>query len=238
MADSLITLNARDLKGGIVVGLVIVVSLTFAWFGIRWQLGSMLAELTSANDPSAKTVSEAARNLSPSDPLAAWLYANSTRDLFSPERLGPSVIRFEDVVRLSPNDYRWWIELGRTDEQADRADRAELAFREAVRLAPSYAYPSWQLGNFLLRQGRSKEAFGELRKTTENNLTYREQVFSLAWDYFEHDPARVEALAADTPDVRASLALFYAVRGQAADSLRIWNTLTDDQKAESPQIPK
>ena len=78
MADSLITLNARDLKGGIVVGLVIVVSLTFAWFGIRWQLGSMLAELTSANDPSAKTVSEAARNLSPSDPLAAWLYANSS----------------------------------------------------------------------------------------------------------------------------------------------------------------
>jgi len=238
MADSLITLNARDLKGGIVVGLVIVVSLTFAWFGIRWQLGSMLAELTSANDPSAKTVSEAARNLSPSDPLAAWLYANSTRDLFSPERLGPSVIRFEDVVRLSPNDYRWWIELGRTDEQADRADQAELAFREAVRLAPSYAYPSWQLGNFLLRQGRSEEAFRELRKTTENNLTYREQVFSLAWDYFEHDPARVEALAADTPDVRASLALFYAVRGQAADSLRIWNTLSDDQKAESPQIPK
>ena len=89
-----------------------------------------------------------------------------------------------------------------------------------------------------MRQGRSDEAFGELRKTTENNLTYREQVFSLAWDYFDHDPAHVEALAADTPDVRASLALFYAAHGQAADSLRLWNTLSDDQKAENPQTAK
>jgi len=238
MSETLITFNARDLKGGILVGLVIVVTLTFAWFGIRWQLGSMLAELTSANDPSAKAISKAALNLSPSDPLAAWLYANSSRDLFTAETMGPSIDRFEDVIRLSPKDYRWWIELGRTNEQADRPERAELAFREAARLAPSYAYPSWQLGNFLLRQGRSDEAFAELRKTTENNLTYREQVFSLAWDYFNHDPARVEALAADAPDVRASLAYFYAVRGQAADSLRVWNTLTDLQKAENPQIPK
>ena len=225
-------------KGRILAALMLVLAVAFAWFSIRWQLGSMLSELTSPNDPSAKTVGSMARRLAPDDPLSAWLVATSSRDIFTPDRLNASVNSFEDVVRLAPSDYRWWIELGRIDEQADRLQQAEAAFRQATVLAPYYAYPRWQLGNFLLRQGRSDEAFAELRKTTENNLTYREQVFSLAWDYFDHDPARVEALATDSPDVRASLALFYAAHGQAADSLRVWNSLDDQQKSENPQIAK
>jgi Flp pilus assembly protein TadD len=198
----------------------------------------MIADLTPPSDPSAKSVATAAHDLAPGDPVSAWLVAETGKDLFTPEQLDPTVGRFEEVVRRSPYDYRWWIELGRIDEQAERPEQAEAALRRAIALAPSYAYPRWQFGNFLLRQDRADEAFTELRNTTENNLTYREQVFSLAWDYFDHDPARVEALAGDTPDVRASLALFYAARGQAADSLRIWNKLTDDQKAENPQIAK
>jgi hypothetical protein len=238
MSEPLTTLSIGGLKGKIAAGLVIALVLVFAWFSIRWQLGTMLSELTPPNDLSARSKALAARSLAPGDPLSAWLFAESERDLWDPDRVGPSLRAFEDVVRLSPNDYRWWIELGRIDEQASRPEQAEAAFRRAIALAPYYAYPAWQFGNFLLRQGRSDEAFAELRKTTENNQTYREQVFSLAWDYFDHDPARVEALAVDMPDVRANLALFYAAHGQAADSLRLWNTLTDDQKAENPQIAK
>ena len=238
MSQQSTDLKISDTKGRIFAALVIVVVLVFAWFSIRWQLGTMLSELTPPSDPSAGSIARAAHGLAPSDPLSAWLVANTDLDLFSPGGIDRSIKEFEDVVRRAPNDYRWWIELGRVYEQAGQPGKAEPAFREAVRLAPSYAYPHWQLGNFLLRQNRADEAFGELRKTTENNLTYREQVFSLAWDYFDHDPARVEALAADTPDVRASLALFYAARSQAADSLRVWNTLTEEQKADSPQIAK
>jgi len=238
MSDARTTFKIRGRNARIIAGVMIVLSFAFAWFGVRWQLGSMLAELTTTNDPSVKSTAGVAHRLAPADPLSAWLVAVSNRDIFSKERANASVNSFEEVIRLSPNDYRWWIELGRVDEQVDRPAEAEVAFRQAAALAPSYAYPRWQLGNFLLRQGRSEEAFTELRKTTENNLTYREQVFSLAWDYFNHDPARVEAIAADTPDVRASLALFYAAHGQAADSLRVWNTLDEDQKAENPQTAK
>ena len=238
MTQSLTNLSSRHAKGRVVLVVVVLAALAFAWFGIRWQLGTMLAELTAPSDPAAKRVASAARGLAPGDPLSAWLLANSERNLFDPERIEPSVRAFEDVIRLSPNDYRWWIELGRTDEQADRPEQAEKAFRQAVALAPAYAFPRWQLGNFLLRQGRPDEAFAELRRTTEKNLAYREQVFSLAWDYFEHDPARVESLAADSPDVRVSLALFYAARGQAADSLRIWNTISDENKAENPETAR
>lgn len=43
-------------------------------------------------------------------------------------------------------------------------------------------------------------------------------------------------MIADKPDVYASLALFYGARGQAADSLRMWNKLDDAAKAEHPQF--
>ncbi len=105
-------------------------------------------------------------------------------------------------------------------------------------LHPTYAFPHWHLGNFYLRQARTDEAFAELKKAAENNRTYRDQVFSLAWDYFDKDPAKVEQLAEDTPDERANLALFFAARGRASEALRIWNLLSDDEKALNPQIAK
>ena len=117
-------------------------------------------------------------------------------------------------------------------------DQAEQAFKRAVDLAPAYTFPHWQFGNFYLRQNRTDEAFAELTKTTEKSIVYREQVFSLAWDYFDKDPAKVEQLAANTPDVRVGLALFYAQRNSPKDALRIWNTLSDEAKAQNPQISK
>jgi tetratricopeptide (TPR) repeat protein len=231
MSRSTVTLNFREPRGLIIVIAAALAAATLAWFGVRWQLGSMISELTPPGDPNAKYAAVYARSFAPHDPLGAWLNASTGSGMVSTAGL-------EDTVRLSPNDYRWWIELGRADEKSDRIDLAELAFDRAAAIAPHYVYPRWHLGNFLLRQGRPEEAFAELKLTTENNLSYREQVFSLAWDYFDHDPAKLEAVVADSPDARASLALFYAAHGQAADSLRIWNLLTDDQKAEDPQTAR
>jgi thioredoxin-like negative regulator of GroEL len=208
------------------------------WFAVRWQLGNMFAELTSLNQPDARQVSELAVRLAPRDPLAHWLRASKVKEEFSVESLEASVRMLEDVVRLSPHDFRWWIELGRAYEQAERPEEAERALTQAVSLAPEYTFPRWQLGNFYLRQGRTEEAFAELMKTTEKSGVYREQVFSLAWDYFDKDPASVEAVASDAPDIRASLAMFFAARGAAADALRNWNMLSEEQKAADPQLPR
>ncbi len=232
-----IVYTRRALHRGFLVGIALV-ALIFAWFVVRWQIASMLAELTSPTNPDAKSVAAYATSIAPRDPNAWWLAASTEKDLFTPEKIETSVHMFERVVRLSPNDYRWWTELGRSYEQAERPDQAEFAFRRAVALAPAYAYPHWQLANFLLRQGRDDEASAELRRTTENNVTYRNQVFSLAWDYFGKDPAKIESLASDSPDVRASLAQFYANRKYAADSLRVWNTLSEDEKAARPGVSK
>lgn len=226
----LIVIDSKSTNGRLILVAAMFGALVFAWFSVRWQLGNMLAALTQANQPNAEEVAQLARGFAPSDPLPMWLTATREKENFSPESLERSVGLFEQVVRLSPNDFRYWIELGRAYEQAEEPEKAEMALSRAVELAPTYTFPHWQFGNFYLRQNRSDEAFAELRKTTERSVVYREQVFSLAWDYFDKDPEKVEALAADTPDVRSTLALFYAARGSADNALRIWNTLSDEQK--------
>ncbi|MGI8812949.1 MAG: carbohydrate binding domain-containing protein [Pyrinomonadaceae bacterium] len=231
-----IVLARTSSRGKAIAASGVLATLVFAFYAISWQTGNMLAELTLPSQPDARDVSNLAVKLAPSDPSTRWLAAANEKETFTPESIETSTRLFEDVVRRAPNDYRYWIELGRADEQAERADSAELAFRRAVDLAPDYTFPHWQFGNFYLRQNRTEEAFAELKRATERSLVYRDQVFALAWDYFGKDASKVESLAADTPDVRASLALFYAVRSSPADSLRIWNLLSPEDKAEHPQI--
>ncbi len=234
----MIRLDSNKPIAKVILVAAIAAGLIFAYFSVRWQFGDLLAEVTPLTGENSAAAAQAARSLAPSDPLTQWFAANKEKENFSAESIDKSVGMFEDLVRLSPYDYKWWLELGRAYEQAEKPEQAEAAIRKGIELAPQYTYPHWQLGNFLLRQNRVDEAFAELRFTATKSYVYREQAFGLAWDYFDKDPQRVEALASDAPDVRASLALFYAARNSAENSLRIWNTLTDEQKAENPKISK
>jgi tetratricopeptide (TPR) repeat protein len=220
------------------LGACALIAIVLGSVAVRRQFGDMIAELTTNGDPSSVELADLAHGMAPGDPLVMWLKATLEKNVFSPERTESSVRMFEETVRLSPRDYRWWIELGRAYEQAERPEQAENAFKRSIELAPTYTFPRWQLGNFYLRQGQSDLAFAELKRVTENNETYRDQVFSLAWEYFDKDPVQLEQVVADKPEVHAALATFYAQRGRAADSLRNWNLLSEDQKDKYPLIAK
>lgn len=222
------------------VGLIamILVAVVFGWFAIRWQIGNMLAEMTIPGEPNAKQIGQLAQNLASGDPLATWLAASTEKDVFTPEKIESSLEKFEDTVRLAPNDYRWWVELGRAREQSSMSESAESAYLRAVELAPTYTYPHWQLGNFYLRQNRSEEAFAELKKAAQNNLRFRQQVYSIAWDFYDKDKNRIEAIAGEFSDAKVGLAQFYAARQMPEDSLRIWNTLTPEEKQQNESVAK
>ena len=213
---------------GLIAALICV--LLFGWFAVRWQLGNMLAELTAPNDQNAKEIAALAVGFAPSDPTARWLAASVQKDVFTPEAITATAKSFETVIQKSPDDYRWWVELGRAREQAEDTAGAEKAFLRALEIAPNYTYPHWQAGNFYLRQNRAEEAFNELKKTAASNSVYRDQAFSVAWDYYDKNTARLDQIAGDAPTGKANLARFYASKERAADSLRIWNTLSDEEK--------
>ncbi len=230
--------DARRLSVRVGLLAMILFAIVFGWFAIRWQLGNMMAELTSLSEPNAKELAALARSFAPSDSLTSWLVANTKRSGLTGEDPENPLEDFMQTVRLSPFDYRWWIELGRGYEQAENIEMAEQSYLKAIGIAPAYTYPRWQLGNFYLRQNRSEEAFTELKNAAQKNAVYRQQVFSIAWDYYGQDTARLEQIAGELPEVKTGLVQFYAAKGRAEDSLRIWNTISDEEKREGLPIAR
>ena len=233
MKENISSIESKTIKGRVILIASLVFALVFAWFAVSRQIGDMFAEMTPPDAANARQVAETAAVLAPRNPLAAWLAAGVEKNTLSAEKNEKALALAEDVVRLSPFDFRWWIELGRTYEQAENYDRAEKAFVRAAALAPTYAYPHWQLGNFYLRRNRADEAFAELKKAVADNIVYREQVFSIAWDYYDQDIQKVEQLAGDSPDARTTLVRFYVNKNRAEDAVRVWNTLSEDEKARN-----
>jgi tetratricopeptide (TPR) repeat protein len=231
-------IETKNWKGRLLLGLSLIAALVFGWLSISWQIGNMLAALTPANDPNARSIANFAHSLSPRDPITNWFRANVEKDDFSPEGLTNAVADLEQSVRYAPEDYRYWLELGRVYEQTENYEKAEKAFQRAVRVAPEYSNVHWHLGNYYLRRGQETESFPALRKSAENSVVYREQVFSVVWDYFEKDKGKLEQLAGDKQDIRAGLAKFYAVKELPEDSVRIWNTMSEEDKTRNQDIAR
>ncbi len=238
MTEQIKIIETKDLKGRLILLALVITALVFAWLSISWQLGNMLASLTPANDPNAKSIAGFAHTLSPRDPIINWFKANIGKDNFTLEGLTNSVADLEQTVRFAPEDYRYWLELGRAYEQTENYEKAEKAFQRTVKIAPEYSNVHWQLGNYYLRRGQEAESFPALRKSAETSAVYREQVFSVVWDYFEKDKAKLEQLAGEKPDMRAGLAKFYAAKELPEDSLRIWNTLNEADKTRHQDIAR
>lgn len=227
----------NDLKAKFILAVVVIVTLAFSWFAIRWQFSEVFALITQRTDPNAVQIADLALRWAPSSPLASKFRAligeaSSSAD----KRTGVEIA--EETVRLAPNDYRWRVEFARALAQDEQFDRAEKEFRRAVDLAPMYAVVHWNYGNFLLRRGRDDEAFAQFKISAAGNGFYRDQVFSLVWDYSGKDATRLEELAKDNTQSRTQLAYFFASRGRAEDALRNWNLLSDDEKAANAQFLK
>jgi len=238
MSESQLVFDSTKTGTRIVLFGAIAACAAFAFFAVRWQLGSMLAEQTPRSDPNVSEIAEIAQTFAPADPRARWLAAVAANREFDPDRIDISTGLFGWAVRLSPNDFRWWVEYGRSLEQAGRLGDAESALDTAIQFAPNYAQQRWQLGNFYLRQGRAEEAFRELSQAAGNNAIYRDQVFSLVWDYSGNDPGTLEQIVSSEPDVHADLALFYMWRNRPADALRVWRSIPDERKPGFQKIAK
>ena len=208
------------------------------WFAIPWQIGDMFAEYSRSAETGSVEIARLAVALAPENPRVnafAGFAALADFDNFEPQAAAGY---FETAARLAPFDYRYWSELGRAYEKAERFDDADRAFRRAISLAPEYSNPRWHYGNFLLRRGRAAEAIAELKKVAEYDSIYREQAFAIAWDYFGGDTDQVDQFAADRPDAFAILAKFYASLGRGGDALRIWNRISDTEKMRFNWIGK
>jgi tetratricopeptide (TPR) repeat protein len=201
---------------------------------VRWYIGNTLAEYF---DPAGSNlrVAEMAGSLAPSDPLTHWRIAQEQQKTLPLDQQAQSLVEYAKAVSLSPNDYRFWMALGTASEQAGDTAKAERALKQAVALAPAYAYPHWYLGNLFLRLGRYEEAFAELRLASEAEAELQPQQFNLIWEIYGSDPEALKKAVGETAAARASFAEYLIGRQKFDEGLRLWDTLGANEKQANRQ---
>lgn len=209
--------------------LSLALALVWSWFVVRWYLGNTMAEYLSAYETNAEAARLAVR-LAPEDPLTHWRLGDFIQRRLPPDQLPSAVKEYEKAVSLSPNDYRFWMSLGTCLEQVGEDAKAEQALRRSVKLAPSYSYPRWYLGNLLLRGARYEEGFAELKRASLADPDLRPQLFNLAWEVYSKDFETLKTSVGNEAEVRAQFALYLLSRQRFEDGLKLWNSLDATEK--------
>ncbi len=210
----------------------VALALVGSWYAGRWYAGDVIAAYAPNLESGSIETAQMTTRLAPDDPLTHWTVATLRKQTLPPERIRETLGEFEKAVSLSPNDYRLWMDLGRSREQSGDTAGGEKALRRAVELAPSYADPRWLLGNLLLRAGRSDEAFAELRLAGEANPRLRGQIFNMAGHIFGQDIQAMSRAVGSSAAARADLVSYLVSQQRVDEALGQWNTLSATEKVE------
>lgn len=210
--------------------LPIVVAAIAGWFSLRWYIGSTIAEVVSASEAPNIDLARVAVRWAPADPFVHWRLGELVQREFSVASVQETLREYETAVRLSPNDFRLWDELGRAFEAAGDRAGAETAHRRATELAPNYYYPHWHFGNVLLRSGNYQEAFPHLFRAAEANEQLWPQVLNLAWQAYDGNVDRIANEACKEPRVRTIFASYLVGVRRSDDALRLWKTMSAEDR--------
>jgi tetratricopeptide (TPR) repeat protein len=192
------------------------------WYAWRTGSARTYAELALSSDWVYETGNDPNALLFPAN-KAVWLasadpfghYARAVL-LDYLGRAKEATAEAEATVARAPRYFLYWLKLGETREHAGDLQGAQAAYVEAVRLAPAYSKPHFQLGNLLLRMGKTDEAFAELRRASASAPSLLPYTIQLAWNAYKGDVrAVVQAIQPRTDSQRIAVARFLAQQSGA-----------------------
>lgn len=226
MKDQVKTIELRAVWARVLLFVPLALVVVGVWFGLRWCIGNTMAEWLP--DIGA---AEAAARLAPDDPQSHFTIARLRERSFLPEELPEAARQYAEAARLSPNDFRLFMELGRVRGLIGDVRGGEQALRRAVELAPTYPEPRWYLGNLLLREGRVEEAFAELRRAGDASPEkFRPQVLELAWRFYNADIGAVLGAVGNSAGARGQLMDYLINRKQLDDARKLWEGFNADER--------
>ena len=209
-----------------------------AWFTVRWYVGNTIAEYAPDVTQGGIEMARMAVRWAPGDPLAHWRLGSLEEKVFSAENMAAAVGEYQTAVRLSPNDYRYWMEFGRALESSGDRESGEKALRRAVELAPAYSHPRWHFGNLLLREGKYNEAFEQLGHAAESDNEMRRQVFDLAMRIYGSDVEEIAKVACPSPAARMQFANYLATNKAFDPAMRMWNSIGAADRGKLSELNK
>lgn len=199
-----------------------------AWNFSKWGLAN-----SAASRAESVEVAEYLTRLAPDDPQTHYAAAVFLEKSFDPVDIEKALYRLEMAAGRSPNNYLLWLELGRARERSGDAEGAESALRRALALAPNYSRVQWALGNALLRQGRTDEAFAEIRKAVVGDPALADSAATAAWVFFDGDIEAIRRAMDGSTRFESALAGLLVREKRFAEALEIWDRLPAAEKRTS-----
>lgn len=167
-------------------------------------------------------------------PLDSEGYLARAQAIKNTGQLQAALPDYERATALQPNNFARWSELGGVYDLAGKPDEAIAAVQRAIRIAPYYAQPRWQLGNLLLRKGQRQAAFAEFRQAVNSDPALVPNAVELAWGAFAGKAQAVEqVLQPETALARLELAHVFAARGAVDDAMRVFRAVADTSESTS-----
>jgi len=237
MAHEIVQVSVRNPLIKILLILLLLAAGVWSYFVVRWYLGNTLAEYFNPAESNFDAAG-LAMSMAPNDPLTHWRAAQVLQKKLPLDQQGPAIAEYQKAVVLSPNDYRFWMSLGTAYERAGEVSKGEEALKHAITLAPSYSFPHWYLGNLLLRNARYDEAFAELRIASKADPELQSQLFGLAWSVYGDDLESMKKAVGENAADRAAFALNLLTAKHYEDGLKIWDSLSNDDKAANRTTAK
>jgi tetratricopeptide (TPR) repeat protein len=230
MATKSIKLNTPVSR--LITPILAVICVVSVYFFVKWFFADTIAGQAVSIKEKNREVADLALDLAPNDPQTHFSSAIIYEKSFLPDDLPKSLAEFEQSVALSPFDFRFWFELGKARERNGDAQGAESALRKALELAPNYSQVQWTLGNFLLREGKSDEAFAEIRKAAEGDKNFANPAVASAWQLFQGDAAQIKKYVGDSVNLKAAFALVLAKEKRFDDAFEVWNSLPENLRKD------
>lgn len=199
-------------------------------FGVRSQLGNVIAEGVVPGEPETKSLALSAEGVSPYDPKTLWLASVSRNEELDRKSFLNLSNELIGTILRSPHDFRWWMERGKALEKARKNEEAEAHLLKAVSLAPNYSAPRWHLGNFYLRTARQQDSIEHFTVAARGDAQYREEIFALIDDFFQNPEKAFARIVGDDPEMLVTLSRYHAARGNRSESLATWNRLSAEDK--------
>jgi hypothetical protein len=177
---------------------------------------------------------EAAVRLEPANAENWYLFGRYWQYTLDEPDSRRAINNFRRALAINPAYTDAWLDLASVYETEGNAPAARDAFLQARKAYPASAAVSWRFGNFLLRQGETKQAFAEIRRAVYADPKRSAEAFSRCWRV---DP-NVESILDNIipPDRVPYLDVIreLASAGQIPASLTVWRRLVAFHPRMSP----
>jgi len=135
-----------------------------------------------------------------------------------------SITYYRRAVQLNPRSPYYKLDLAGALEMAGNNDEADRYFRAAQAAYPISAEVAWKYGNFLLRQDRLTEAYGEIHRAVIVDPQLIPLAVSRVW-HSDPDIKLLDQVLPNTADAYSQALTFLADAQDATAGVQVWNRL-------------